>query len=153
MVCIHCEREGVLALIREKEPLDDRRVTHGICRKHQLQVQEEVEAMWGQLPGRRRFGRFPVSLPAEGRSREVGERELSGTVRTVGAGGLMVEFPVEIPPGSSIHLVLKIRMGPLPVECRVVWVRASGNTVRHGLAFLEHMGRNFARDLFLEEHH
>ena len=152
VVCIYCEKESVPALIREKEPLDDPRLTHGICRRHQLQVREEVEALWGRLPGRRRFGRFPVSLPAAGRGSHVGGGELHGMVRTVGAGGLLVEFPVEIPAGSNIHLVLQTRLGPLPVECQVVWARATGGTVRHGLAFLEPMGRNFATDLFLEEH-
>jgi hypothetical protein len=64
----------------------------------------------------------------------------------------MVEFPVEVPPGSTVHLVLEIRLGPLPVECRVIWARATESTVRHGLAFLEYMGQNFATDLFIEEH-
>ncbi|MGE5850344.1 MAG: PilZ domain-containing protein [Candidatus Methylomirabilota bacterium] len=152
VVCIYCEKEAVPALIREKDPLDDPRVTHGICRRHQLQVGEEIEALWGHLPGRRRFGRFPVSLPVTGRSPQIGGEELRGLVRTVGAGGIMVEFPAEVPPGSTIHLVLEIRLGPLPVECRVVWARATAGTVRHGLAFLEYMGRNFATDLFIEEH-
>lgn len=152
VVCSYCEKEGVPALIREKDPLDDPRITHGICRRHQVQVREEVEALWGRLPGRRHFGRFPVSLTAVARSRQVGTRELHGTVRTVGAGGLMVEFPVELPPGSTIHLVLQIRLGPLPVECRVVWAQANEGTVRHGLAFLEYMGKNFATDLFLQAH-
>ena len=150
VVCIYCEKEGAPALMREKDPLGDPRVTHGICRRHQVQVRGEVEALWGHLPGRRRFGRFPVTLTAVGRSRQVGARELHGMVRTVGAGGLMVEFPVEVPPGSTIHLVLQIRLGPLPVECRVVWARANGGGVRHGLAFLEYMGPNFATDLFLQ---
>jgi len=150
VVCIYCEKEGAPALMREKDPLGDPRVTHGICRRHQVQVRGEVEALWGHLPGRRRFGRFPVTLTAVGRSRQVGARELHGTVRTVGAGGLMVEFPVEVPPGTTIHLVLQIRLGPLPVECRVVWALASGGGVRHGLAFREYMGPNFATDLFLQ---
>jgi hypothetical protein len=152
VVCSYCEKEGVPALIREKDPLDDPRITHGICRRHQVQVREEVEALWGHLPGRRRFGRFPISLAALGRSSEIGAKELHGTVRTVGAGGLMVEFPVEVPPGSTIHLVLQIQLGPLPVECRVVWTQASEGRVRHGLAFLEYMGKTFATDLFHEAH-
>lgn len=152
VVCIYCEKEGVPAVIREKEPLDDPRVTHGVCRRHHLQVREEVEALWGRLPGRRRFGRFPVSLRATGRGPQVGEGELHGMVQTVGAGGLMVDFPHELAPGSMIHLVLQTRLGPLPVECRVVWARVTGGTVRHGLAFLESIGRSFATDLFLEEH-
>ncbi len=152
VVCIYCEKEGVPAVIREKEPLDDPRVTHGICRRHHLHVREEAEAFWGRLPGRRRFGRFPVSLQATGRGAQISEGELHGLVRSVGTGGLMVNFPVELPAGSMIHLVLHTRLGPMPVECRVVWARVTEGTVRHGLAFLESMGRSFATDLFLEEH-
>jgi hypothetical protein len=108
--------------------------------------------LWGRLPGRRRFGRFPVSLRATGRGPQVGEGELHGMVSSVGSGGLMVNFPVELPPGSTIHLVLHTRLGALPVECRVVWARTVGGTARHGLAFLEAMGHTFPTDLFLGEH-
>ncbi len=38
VVCVYCAEEGKPALIREKEPLDDPRVTHGVCAEHHLRL-------------------------------------------------------------------------------------------------------------------
>ncbi len=38
VVCAHCATEGKPALMREKEPLDDPRVTHGIWVEHQRRL-------------------------------------------------------------------------------------------------------------------
>lgn len=98
----------------------------------------------------RRFTRFPVSLPVTGRVVELAEG-IEGMARNVGAGGLMAELPVSLPPGSAVGLVLQRRHGPLLVEARVIWTMASGDMVRHGFAFLEPKWPGFAMDLFLDE--
>ncbi len=42
VVCPWCAREGRPAFLREAEPLDDPSETHGVCRRHQLEVLAEV---------------------------------------------------------------------------------------------------------------
>jgi hypothetical protein len=105
----------------------------------------------GNLSQIRRFTRFPVSLPVTGRVVELSEGDIEGMARNVGAGGLMAELPVSLPPGSAVGLVLQRRHGPLLVEARVIWTMASGGMIRHGFAFLEPKWPGFAMDLFLDE--
>lgn len=101
--------------------------------------------------GRRRFARFPVSLPVLGQAEQFPEKEIPGTVRNLGAGGLVAEFPVQMLPGTAVSLLLQTRRGPLEVEARVVWTFASGGIVRHGLAFIEPHSRDFAIDVYIGE--
>ncbi|MFI5339949.1 MAG: PilZ domain-containing protein [Candidatus Methylomirabilales bacterium] len=112
---------------------------------------DEGAQQTGGPTGARRFARFPVSLPVIGRAGQSPKNALEGVVRSVGAGGLMAEFPVQILPGSAVGLVLQTRHGPLTVEGRVVWTSAIGGKVRHGFAFLEPKWPGFAMDLFLDE--
>jgi hypothetical protein len=99
--------------------------------------------------GERRFPRFGVELPVVGRVPQFPGRDIHGTVRNIGRGGLMAEFPVELVSGSFVDLTLHTQNGPLAEAGRVVWVACSGGTVRHGLAFSEPKGRDFVVDLFL----
>ena len=101
----------------------------------------------------RRFVRFPVSLPVIGRAREPrsNQEEIEGVMRSVGAGGLMAEFPIQMSLGSTVELVLQTRHGRLTMDCRVVWASAIKGTVRHGFAFREPNWPGFAMDLFLDE--
>jgi hypothetical protein len=104
-----------------------------------------------QTVGHRRFARFPVAVPVLGRAAQFGETELRGAVRNISGGGLMAEFPVQLVAESRISLVLHTRRGPLPVNGHVVWARPSGDAIRHGIAFEEPIGHDFAIDLFLSE--
>ncbi|MFI5341715.1 MAG: PilZ domain-containing protein [Candidatus Methylomirabilales bacterium] len=104
------------------------------------------------LPGARRFARFPIALPVIGRVGQSPEQGVAGVVRTVGAGGLMAEFPVRMLPGSAVGLVLQRRHGPLTMEGRVVWTSGTGGKIRHGFAFRTPQWSGFAMDLFLDEH-
>jgi hypothetical protein len=101
--------------------------------------------------GRRRFARFPVSLPVLARAEQFPGKEIAGVVRNVSAGGLIAEFPVQITPDSSVALRLQTRRGPLEVRGQVVWTAASRGTIRHGFAFPESKGHGFALDLFIGE--
>ena len=101
---------------------------------------------------RRRHVRLPVLLPAVGRMMDVQSDEIRGTVRNVSAGGILAEFPVEMPAGKPVHVVLSSRRGPVEVEGKVVWVRGVGLGIHHGIAFPEPKARDFALDLFLAEH-
>jgi hypothetical protein len=56
----------------------------------------------------------------------------------------MVEFPVELAPGSAVDLAILTQRGPLEVEAQTVWTAASGDTVRHGLAFAQPKDLHFA---------
>ncbi len=104
-----------------------------------------------QTLGHRRFVRLPVAVPVLGRAAQVGETELRGTVRNVSGGGLMAEFPVQIEPESRVSLVLHTRRGPLPVTGHVAWADPPGEAIRHGIAFENPKGHDFARELFLSE--
>jgi len=101
--------------------------------------------------GARRFARLPITLPVIGRVGQSPKRVIEGVVRTVGAGGLMAEFPMKMVPGRTVDLVLQRRHGPLTVKGRVVWTSATRGRIRHGFAFLEPQWSCFALELFLDE--
>ena len=103
--------------------------------------------------GERRFPRFDVVLPVVGRAPQFPERDLHGTVRNIGRGGLMAEFPVELVTGSFVDLTLHTQNGLQEEAGRVVWINRTGGTVRHGLAFSEPKGRDFMAGLFLGQQH
>ncbi len=104
-----------------------------------------------QTLGHRRFVRLPVAVPVLGRAAQVGEPDLRGTVRNISGGGFLAEFPARIVPESRVSLVLHTRKGPLPVKGHVVWTDPPGNAVRHGIAFQNPKGHDFAIELFLSE--
>ncbi len=101
---------------------------------------------------RRRYVRLPVLLPAAGWVTDPPSAKVQGTVRNVSAGGILAEFPQEMPPGRSVRVVLSSRQGLVEVEGTVVWVRGVGLGIHHGIAFPEPKNRQFALDLFLAEH-
>ncbi|HSC70309.1 MAG TPA: PilZ domain-containing protein [Candidatus Methylomirabilis sp.] len=103
--------------------------------------------------GERRFPRFEVALPVVGRAPQFPERDIHGTVRNIGRGGLMAEFPVELVSGSFVDLTLHTQNGRLVEAGRIIWVSNTGRTVRHGLAFSEPKGRDYMVDLFLGQRH
>ena len=108
---------------------------------------KQVQAPYGQ----RRFPRLPVSLPVIGLVSGGGGEELPGTLHRAGEGGLEVEFPEAVAPGTPMHLLLQTQGGPIEVEGKIVNARATGATVRHGLAFQEPKDFHFALDLFFDE--
>jgi hypothetical protein len=100
---------------------------------------------------RRRFVRVPVCLPVIGRAPQFQDMALHGTVRSVGPGGLMVEFPVAVVRGSMVRLALQTGLGTLEVEGRVAWTANNGDTIRHGLAFPEPKGLDLTTELYVAE--
>jgi hypothetical protein len=120
-------------------------------RQTEIPEGEETAQETGPTPERRRFERIPVSLPAVGRAAQFPGVALRGMVRYIAAGGLMVELPVEVVSGSTLHVLLQTRQGPREVEGKVVWTAATGGTVRHGLAFPESQGPEFLEELLREE--
>jgi len=106
---------------------------------------------WGN-PGRasgaefkpRRFVRFPVDVAVMGQALQFPDRSLRGTVRDIGRGGLMAEFPVELVPGSQIQLSLSMPSGPIQDTGQVIWAAKIAQLVRHGVAFPEVKPRDFA---------
>jgi len=112
---------------------------------------DEAAEWSGQNHARRRFLRLPVSLPVVARVPQLGVTVLRGMVRTVSAGGLTTEFPISLVPDSVLALMLETREGPVEVEGRVVWARATPRAVRHGIAFFEPKPQTFATDLFVSQ--
>ena len=88
-------------------------------------------------PQIRRFARFSVALPAVGWAPQFPGMPLSGMVRHIAAGGLMVEFPVEVVPGSTLRIHLETRQAGREMAGKVVWTAADGHTIRHGVSFPE----------------
>ena len=124
-----------------------------VDREHARQAQREGpegrEGVGGpeEHLGQRRFLRFPAYLPVIGFAPQLELGEILGVVRTVSAGGLMVELPVELAPGSAVDLALLTQHGPLEVEAQTVWTAASGDTVRHGLTFPQPQHLDFAESI------
>jgi hypothetical protein len=85
----------------------------------------------------RRFERVPVALPVTAWAPQYQGAALTGTVRYLSEGGLMVEFPVELMRNSLVRLALPTRQGVLEVVGKVVWIASHGSVIRHGLAFPE----------------
>jgi CheY-like chemotaxis protein len=94
--------------------------------------------------GQRRFARFPVAVAVMGQALQFPDRCLHGTVRDISRGGLMAEFPVEVVPGSQIHLSLSTPSGPIQDTGQVIWATRIAQLVRHGVAFPEVKPRDFA---------
>jgi CheY-like chemotaxis protein len=87
--------------------------------------------------GQRRFARFPVAVAVTGKAVQFPDHNLRGTVRDIGRGGLMAEFPVTLVPGSLVQISLDTLSGPIQDTGRVVWASKGKRAVRHGLAFPE----------------
>lgn len=102
-------------------------------------------------PEVRRFERIAVSLSATVWASQFQGMGIRGVIRYIAAGGLMVELPVEVVPGSTLRVLFQTPQGPQEVEGRVVWTAFKGSKVRHGLAFPEPRGPEFLEQLFREE--
>lgn len=100
-----------------------------------------------ERPTSRRFARFPVALPVTARAAQFRQTDLLGTVRDIGAGGVMAEFPVQIVAGSSLRFVIHTGSGRLQKEGTVVWTALLEGKVRHGIAFLTPEDPQFAENL------
>ncbi len=101
----------------------------------------------GVLASQRRFPRVAVGWPVYALALQFPGRTLQGMVRNLSRGGLLAEFPVELVLGSRVELTLETPQGPHPETGRVVRAIASGDVVRHGIAFLQPKGPGFRPDL------
>ena len=146
IVCAHCQAEGKPGLLGEIDPLEDLTVTYDICPEHRLRLEEEagsgtltqpVKGRRGKYLEARRFDRVKVALPVVGRAPQFLETALQGMARYLSEGGMMLEFPVEVVPGTVLQLLIPTAKEPLEVTGEVVWTTVHGSVVRHGLAFPE----------------
>jgi hypothetical protein len=85
----------------------------------------------------------PVALPVTGWAPQFPGTALSGMVRYLSEGGLMVKFPVELMRGTCVRSVLPTFQGLVEVEGTIVWSTAHGSVIRHGLAFPAPQGPDF----------
>jgi hypothetical protein len=119
----------------------DQRLEHGVRPEGTPGSTEEIQEA-GPASKIRRFERISVSLPAVGWAPQFPGMQLRGG-RHIAAGGLMVEFPVEVVPGSTLRVLLETRQPTREVEGKVVWTAAIANTIRHGVCFPESQGLEF----------
>jgi hypothetical protein len=153
VVCSSCENESGPAFMGEQEPLDDSRITHGLCPEHQERLRQEIEAIPAQAspPKEARFALISVAVPVIGRATQFPGMELRGMIRNVDAKGVMAEFPVRVAPGSPMCLTLRRRQETTEVRGQVVWTAAAGKMIHHGIAFAEPMAPDAIVHLFLDE--
>ncbi len=61
VLCSYCEKEGKQALLWEIEPLEDPRITHGVCPSHLRQLLERIQEIAEQTDVRKalRCGSMP----------------------------------------------------------------------------------------------
>ncbi|MFI5341412.1 MAG: PilZ domain-containing protein [Candidatus Methylomirabilales bacterium] len=146
IVCAHCQAEGKPGVLGEMAPLGDATATYDICPEHRLRVEAEAGAVTAAVGEEdqgqdglaiRRFDRARVALPVIGWAPQFLGTALQGVARHVGAGGMMVEFSVEVVRGTLLRVVLSTAQGPLEVEGEVVWTAGHKGVIRHGLAFPE----------------
>jgi hypothetical protein len=120
----------------------DRRQEPGIESEGMSGSREETPEA-GPAPQIRRFARICVALPAIGWAPQFPGMPLRGMVRHIAAGGLMVEFPVEVVPGSTLRIHLETRQAAREMAGKVVWTAADGDTIRHGVSFPEPQALEF----------
>ncbi len=96
----------------------------------------------------RHYSRFVVTLPV--RCTRVAGRKptpLRGRTADVSGGGLAVELPTRLPPGTRLAIEIRTGIGPLSMETDVLWTRRVGGQegiTRHGLCLA---GRSELMDL------
>ncbi len=62
----------------------------------------------------------------------------SGRVRNISEGGLMVELPEPLPPGTPLDLDIPLGEGSIHAEVEVVWSQDSPNgSYPHGCKFTQ----------------
>ena len=92
-------------------------------------------------PTVRRHARFIVNLPVQctrlsARSTGI----VRGRTADVSGGGIAVELPTRLPPGTRVALEIRTGIGPLRMEADVLWTRRSPDrtdTIRHGLCLAD----------------
>ncbi len=85
----------------------------------------------------RLHSRFLVSLPVRC-TRVVGRNpaRFRGRTADVSGGGLAVELPTRLPPGTRVAIEIRTGIGPLRMETEVLWTRrvpGQEALTRHGL--------------------
>jgi hypothetical protein len=138
VLCTYCETEGRSSFLREKEPLNDPSVTHGICPDHYRQLLEEIADIAAQEPPRLR-GRIPrilMELPVTGRTPQFPGIELRGMIRNLGPQGVMADLPLRVTPGTQVALAIQTWQDTLEIQGQVVWTSGGGGCVHHGISFL-----------------
>ncbi|HEU5393217.1 MAG TPA: PilZ domain-containing protein [Candidatus Methylomirabilis sp.] len=93
-------------------------------------------------PRDRRHSRFSMNLPVRV-TRVAGGRARAWPGRTanLSGGGLAVELPTHLPPGTRVAIEVRTAIGPLRMEADVLWtqrVPGGARLTRHGLCLADH---------------
>ncbi len=68
-------------------------------------------------------------------------RAWRGRTANLSGGGLAVELPTRLPPGTRVAIEVRTAIGPLRMEADVLWtqqVRGGDRLTRHGLCLADH---------------
>lgn len=89
----------------------------------------------------RRHSRFAVNLPV--RCRALSGRAggtWRGRTTNVGGGGLAVDLPMRLAPGTHVAVEIRTGIGPMRMEADVLWTRrvaGRDGITRHGLCLAD----------------
>lgn len=89
----------------------------------------------------RKHARFVVSLPVRC-SRLAGQAPVAWRGRTtdVSGGGVAIELPTRLPPGTRVAIEVRTGIGPVRMESLIIWTRrlpGSAGLTRHGLCLAD----------------
>jgi hypothetical protein len=102
---------------------------------------------------RRQHVRVPLDLPAT--YQRPGGAEASGRVKNMSDGGLLLEAPEILPPGTHLRLHLHTHQEVRTFEGKVLWNdaerRGTTPSIAHGIEFTSPGDRGLAVDLFIGE--
>ena len=104
---------------------------------HQALLQELLHAL-ALAP--HAASRLPLELPVLCQVRPLVGPALPGCTLNVGRGGLAVQLPAALAPGTEVALTLQAARHPLTVEAVIAWVQAENRRlptgpITHGLQF------------------
>ncbi len=131
--------------------------TCGMSLARPLQRALKLAPVTGPLPAgshkRRQHVRVPLDLPAT--YQHPRGAETSGRVKNLSDGGLLLEAPESLPPGTHLRLQLHTRQGVRAFEGEVLWNDGARHRdqppVAHGVRFTGPGVRGLAVDVCIGE--
>jgi hypothetical protein len=103
--------------------------------------QDRVTPLGAPAPESRKYPRFAATLPVRCRRLSArAARSWSGCTADVGSGGIAVELPTRLPPGTPLAVEVRTGIGPFRLEAEVLWTRSIAERVgiiRHGLCLAD----------------
>jgi hypothetical protein len=89
----------------------------------------------------RRHARFVISLPVRcSRLASRTPHAWRGRTTDISGGGVAIELPTRLPPGTRVAIEVRTGIGPVRMESQVLWTRrlpGEAGLTRHGLCLAD----------------